>query len=103
MLFRTIPVLFVFFQILFLLAVVAVVAQVFRQLSAFHIKDPSRSFIEEVTVMGYDKARPAKSKDGIFHDFSCRYIQMVCRFIQNQEIRSFKEKTEKGKSCLFSP
>ena len=51
--------------------------------------------------MGHYETGAAKGLYGIFHDFPGGNIQMVRRFVQNKEIRFFKEEAEKGEPCLL--
>ena len=53
--------------------------------------------------MRNDKRCASKSSQGLFHDFPCRNIQMVCRFIQYQEIWLLQEKHEQCQPGPFSP
>ena len=41
--------------------------------------------------MGYDQVRAAKIEQCLFQDFPCRNVQMVRRFVQDEEIRAFEK------------
>ena len=51
--------------------------------------------------MGNDEIGPAKIEESLFKDFSRGNIQMVGRFVEDEEIRSLQKEFEQSHSRLF--
>ena len=85
-----------------LFPVITVIADVFRELLIFQNQRPLGDLVEEIAIMGYDQIGPAEFQQGLFQDFPRRDVEMVRRFVEDEEIRSLQEKLQQGQPCLFA-
>ena len=67
--------------------VIAVISQVGFQYPPVQLDDPIHNPIEDIAIVGYDEHGPIKAFQGILQDFRRGDVEVVGRFIQQQEIR----------------
>ena len=86
----------------FLLFVIRVISQIFRQDSVFHFQNAPDRLVQEIAIMRDDEASAAESADRFLDHFARRNIQMVRRLVQNEKIRPRQEHRQKREPRLFA-
>ena len=68
--------------------VIRVIAVVAVKFSPRQFEHARRDPIEKITVVRHEKAGPLITREKIFEPFDRAGIEMVCRFVENQKIRT---------------
>ena len=76
-------------QILHLLALHKLIDafQMLRHFLVSELIDLRDQPIQEITVVGYDDQRPVKVKQRLLQDILRLHIQMVCRLVEDQDVK----------------
>ena len=66
---------------------VGIIAPIFVADAVPEFEDAADQTIEKIAVVGDDQDRSAVVEQGVLEDLPCLYIQVVCRLIEDQQVR----------------
>src|SRR5262245_40298487 len=70
---------------------------------AIETKDESRDAIHQIPIMSHQNKRAPKFHKRVFKNLECRYIQVIRRFVQEQNIRRLKHELSDEHARAFTP
>ena len=93
---------FLFLQGLALFQIIIVVSQVLGEFFLVQMEDSRSCIVDKIPVMGYIQQCTGLAKQRAFQNFPGGDIQMVGRFVQNQEVRFREHELGQGQPAAFS-
>src|SRR6476660_6477865 len=82
--------------------VIGVVAVVAGELSAQQLDDPRRYPIEKVAIVCDEQTGAGITREKVLQPLDRAGVEMVCRFVENQKIRTCEKRPAKRDATFFS-
>jgi hypothetical protein len=81
--------------------VVGVAPRVIPGGTFFEVKNPSGELFDKIAVMGDEDESTVEGFERVEENILGMQVEMVCRFIQNQQVVGLEEKPEEGDPAFF--